>query len=320
MTSADAVLHRSVIGALWYALTDQLLSTANLVAYMNRPKRTDTGSGSAPQSCPAPAGSSPGSILLAVDIGNTNIVLGAYRGDVLHSFWRISTDRRRTADEYAMLLRDLLSSRGLQPSDVSAMVLASGVPPVLAAFEEVARDHWSIEPIPASQGLDLGIPIDYNPPQSVGIDRLVNAVAVLTLYRCPAVIVDFGTATTLDALNGDGVYIGGAIAPGIIIGSEALFERTSLLPRIQLAAPPQAIGRSTVESMQSGILYGYAALVDGLVERFQAELGGGAFVVGTGGLAGVVAPHTRTVEVVNEELTLHGLRLVYERHRGTIGA
>lgn len=257
-----------------------------------------------------------GGLLLAIDIGNTNAVIGVYDGERLHAFWRIATDERRMPDEYAVLLRDLLTLSHHTPDDIGAVVLASVVPPVLLTMQEVCERHWHIHPLVVSQDLDLGIAVRYDPPRSVGADRLANAVAVLEHYRCPALIVDFGTATTIDALDNRGAYVGGAIAPGLLVGLDALVQRTAQLPHIPVSAPAQAIGCNTVESMQAGILFGYAGLVDGLVTRMRAELGGEAFVVATGGLAEAVAPHTGTIDLVNRELTLEGMRLVYQRHAG----
>ncbi len=252
-----------------------------------------------------------GPILLTVDIGNTNICFGPYEGETLRGFWRISTDRHRTSDEYRPLLRELLADAGLATDALSMAVISSVVPPVLT---QILRSlaFWKIPSLTLTADMDLGVPVTYSPVTSVGADRLANAIAVRARYGCPAVIVDVGTATTLDAVDSTGAYIGGAIAPGLDAGMEGLFEQTYQLPRVQLEAPRSAIGKTTVDSIRSGTVLGWAGLIDGLVERFQEELGGEAVVIATGGVAGLVAPHTKHLRIVNEELTLEGLRLAYE--------
>lgn len=262
-------------------------------------------------------------MLLAVDVGNTNIVAGLFAGSEVVAHWRIATDRNRMADEYGMLLRDLVERAGLSADDVDAGVLASVVPPVRTAICQAIRSYFGLEVLVVSPSLDLGIDVRYSPPHGVGADRIANAVAVVKCYGAPAVVVDFGTSTNFDVVSPDGAYVGGAIAVGIELSLEALYGRTAQLPNIALEAPRTAIGTSTVESMQSGIIYGYAGLVDGLVRRITAELGTSPHVVATGGLAGIVAPYAETVEAVDPDLTLVGLRLIYERnsrHKAVSGA
>ena len=254
-------------------------------------------------------------MLLCIDIGNTNIVLGFYRGEELMAQWRIATDHRRMPDEYAVTLRGLFYHNGFSSADVSGVVISSVVPPLTGTFEELCQDYFHQKPLVVDVGIKTGLRIRYDNPREVGADRVVNAAATLRLYGAPACIVDFGTATTFDALSAEGDYIGGAIAPGILISAEALFARTAKLPRIDLVRPPRAIGSNTVQSMQSGILFGYVGLVEGMVARFRAELGADMRVVGTGGLAEVIARETPVIEAVDPWLTLKGLRMIYEMNR-----
>lgn len=255
-------------------------------------------------------------MLLCIDIGNTNIVLGIYKGEDLAAHWRISTDHERMPDEYAMLLLSLFQHKGLSFRDVHDIIIASVVPPLTDKFEEVSRDYFNIEPLVVGAGIKTGIAIRYDRPQEVGADRVVNVAAAYRLYGGPACIVDFGTGTTFDALSARGEYLGGAIAPGIRIAAEALFQRTAKLPRIDLQRPPRAIGRNTVDAMRSGILFGYVGLVEGLVARFRQELGEDMRVIATGGLAELVARETPVIQFVDPWLTLKGLRLIYELNRG----
>lgn len=252
-------------------------------------------------------------MLLAIDIGNTNTVAGAFEGDALVARWRITTDVDRMPDEFAALFDTLFRMSGL-PARFDGVIIGSVVPGVQAAISEVARRYWATEPLILSPRLDFGIEITYTPPEAVGADRIANAAAAIHAYGAPAIVVDFGTATTFDVISRNAAYIGGAIAPGLEISQEALFSRTAQLPRIPLQAPPSAIGTTTVTSLQSGILYGYAGLVDGLVERIRATLGPAAAVIATGGLSTILAPLTTTIEHVDADLTLVGLRLLYERN------
>jgi type III pantothenate kinase len=254
-------------------------------------------------------------MLLAIDIGNTNIVVGVFDGDTLHATWRLSTDTRRMADEYSVVLHSLFEIAQVDPHAVDGVVICSVVPPVQTALAESIQRTWGLDPLLLTTDLDLGLKISYSPPSSVGADRLANALAVVTFYGCPAVIVDFGTATTFDAISRDGTYIGGAIAPGLEVSEEALVVHTAKLPRVPLVPPEAVIGRTTAESLQAGLLYGYGGLVDGLVQRFVAELGRDTRVIATGGLAETVKPCTRTIETVDTSLTLQGLRLLYDRIR-----
>ena len=254
-------------------------------------------------------------MLLAIDIGNTNVVIGVYRGDDLRAQWRVSTDSRKMADEYAMLLGSLFTHAGLRLDHVRAVVISSVVPPLISTFEELSERYLRLSPLIVGPGIRTGVRILYENPKEVGADRIVNALAAYRMYGGPAVVLDFGTATTFDALNKEGDYLGGAIAPGIGIATEALFEHAAKLPRIELVRPRQAIGRNTVASMQSGIIFGYVGLVEGLIARFKQELGP-ARVIATGGLAEVIAKETPLIEVVDQRLTLYGLRLLYELNRG----
>jgi type III pantothenate kinase len=253
--------------------------------------------------------------MLAIDIGNTNTVLGVYRGKELVAYWRIATALHRMADENAVLLTSFLTHAGLSYSEIKDGILSCVVPPLLPVFQEMCRRYMNFTPLVVEPGIKTGMKILYDNPQEVGADRIVNAVAAKALYGTPLIIIDFGTATTFDAVSREGDYLGGAIAPGIVVASEALVARAAKLPHIELVVPPRAIGKNTVASMQSGIMYGYVSLVEGMVARLQEELGGDAHVVATGGLARVIAGQTPVVEAVNRNLTLEGLRLLYELNR-----
>jgi type III pantothenate kinase len=253
--------------------------------------------------------------LLCIDIGNTNIVIGLYQGEELVTHWRVATQHDRMPDEYAVLLLALFARGGFSAEDVLGIAISSVVPPITGVFEELCRDTFSQEPLVVGAGVKTGVRIRYDSPRDVGADRVVNAVAVKSLYSVPACVVDFGTATTFDAIDSAGDYLGGAIAPGIGISAEALFSRTAKLPRVDLTPPGRAIGGSTVESMQSGLLYGYVGLVEGMVARFRSELGKGMKVIGTGGLASAIARETPVFDAIDPWLTLKGLRLVYAMNR-----
>ncbi|MCD6552553.1 MAG: type III pantothenate kinase [Anaerolineae bacterium] len=254
-------------------------------------------------------------MLLCIDIGNTNIVLGVYRGEELVTHWRVATAHNRMPDEYAILLLQLFSYSGHDPATLRGVAISSVVPPLTGTFTELSETYLGLTPLVVDAGVRTGVRIRYDNPREVGADRVVNAVAAYQLYGGPACIVDFGTATTFDAISTEGDYLGGAIAPGIRISAEALFTRTAKLPRIDLVRPPRAIGSNTVQSMQSGILFGYVGLVEGMVARFRAELGADMRVVGTGGLAEVIARETTVIEAVDPWLTLKGLRMIYEMNR-----
>ena len=253
-------------------------------------------------------------MLLAIDIGNTNIVLGVYDGAKLVASWRTATAVHRMADEYAMLANNFFTYRGLRLADVRHVVICSVVPPLVTTFEELVERYLRVKPLLVGPGVKTGIRILYENPRDVGADRIANAVATHRLYGGPSIVVDFGTATTLDAITGQGDYLGGAIAPGITIAAEALFQRAALLYRVELTRPRTAIGRNTAASMQSGILFGYVGLIEGLIARFKQEMGP-ATVIATGGLAEVVSKETSAIDVVDQGLTLEGLRLIFEMNR-----
>ena len=255
-------------------------------------------------------------MLLAIDVGNSNITLGLYDGPAPGPRWRLATVHNRTADEYGMLLDDLLEHAGFEVDVVDAVVMASVVPPLTGVLEEAAKRYLGRAPLVVDAGVKTGVRIRYDDPKQVGADRVVDAVAIRHLYGGPACCVDFGTATTFDAISAEGDYLGGAIAPGIGIAADALFQRAAKLPRVDLVRPPSPIGKNTVHSIQSGLLFGYVSLVEGMVARFRKELGPGMKVVATGGLAETIAKETPVIDVVAPWLTLDGLRLVYEMNLG----
>lgn len=254
-------------------------------------------------------------MLLVIDVGNTNIALGVYRDSTLVANWRIRTQLGRTADEYGMLLRELFDYTGLDFKDIAGIAIANVVPPTIPALHEACLKFFGLDPYVVDPE-EAGINVCYEPKSDVGADRIVNAVAAFALYGGPAVVVDFGTATTFDAVSASGEYLGGAIAPGIDISMEALFRAAARLPRIDLACPRSPIGKTTEASMQAGAVYGFAGQVDEIVTRFRKELGKETKVIATGGLAELIAAESRTIETVNPLLTLEGLRLMYEGYRG----
>jgi len=258
-------------------------------------------------------------MLLAIDVGNTNIVLGVFRGaDLAHS-WRLATLRERTADELGILVTSLCVHHGISREHISGIVLASVVPPLTGTVMAMAREYFGREPFNIDTAANIGMPILYDNPSEVGADRIVNGIAAYEQYGRSAgravIVVDFGTATTFDAISARGEYLGGVICPGPQISADALFQRAAKLPRIDVRKPDRVIGRTTVGSMQAGLFWGYVDMVTGLVNRIRKELGGEAAVVATGGLAASVAPETSVVEHVDPELTLRGLRIVWERNR-----
>ncbi|MBN2147872.1 MAG: type III pantothenate kinase [Anaerolineales bacterium] len=254
-------------------------------------------------------------MLLAIDIGNTNITLGLYDGETLGPRWRLATAHERMVDEYGLQLIGLLAHAERAPHDLHGICLASVVPPLTGTLISACAQYLSLEPLVVDAGVKTGVRVRYEDPRAVGADRIVDAAAVQHLYGGPACVVDFGTATTFDAISADGDYLGGAIAPGIGIAAEALFLRTAKLPRVDLKRPPSPIGRNTIHSMQSGLLFGYVGLVEGMVARFRTELGAGMKVIATGGLAEIVARETDVMHIIAPWLTLDGLRLIWEMNQ-----
>lgn len=259
-------------------------------------------------------------MLLAIDIGNTHTTLGLFDGPNLVADFRLRSERPRTGDEFAALLVSLLGARGFGLKQITGVSMAYVVPPVGDALRDLSRRYFGVEPLVVSAATNTGMAIHYDPPGAVGADRIVNAYAARVLWgepeNVPCVVVDYGTATTLDAVSRDGAYEGGALLPGIGISLDALFAQAALLSRVELTAPPAAIGKNTADALRSGTLLGYAAQTDGMVRRFVSELEGEARVIATGGFAPLIGPHCETVEIVDPDLTLTGLRLLYERARG----
>ena len=254
-------------------------------------------------------------MLLVMDVGNTNTVLGVYQDDRLAHHWRLASLRDRTVDELGVLSRQLFALTNLDPAAIDAVIIASVVPPLSPALAAMSRDYFRVEPLFVEPGIRTGMPILYENPQEVGADRIANSVAAFARYGGPVLVVDFGTATTIDAVSPRGEYLGGAIAPGVQISSEALFERAARLPRVAIHRPDRVIGRNTVHAMQAGLYFGYLGLIDGLLRRMQEELGQPAKVVATGGLAPVFAAEADRFDAVDPNLTLEGLRLIYMRNR-----
>ena len=255
-------------------------------------------------------------MLLAIDIGNTNVTFGVFEGERIKTTWRVSTIIHRTSDEYANVMLALMERQGITAKQIKDVVICSVVPPLLIIFDDVCKHYLKKSPLIVEAGVKTGIRIDMDNPREVGPDRIVNAVAAHQLYGGPVIVIDMGTATTLDVVSKDGRYIGGAIAPGIIISLEALFTRTAVLPRIELALPKKAIGRNTIAAMQSGIVFGYIGLIEGIVARIQSELEETAKVVAAGGLATLIVDASNIINIVNADLTLVGLRMIWELNRG----
>jgi type III pantothenate kinase len=258
-------------------------------------------------------------MLLAIDVGNTNIVLGVFDGEALVHSWRLQTIRERTSDELGLLVDGLFAHAHFDHARIRGVVLGSVVPPLTGTIRSMVERYFSVTALVIEPGVNTGMPILYETPSEVGADRIVNAIAAQEKYgrgqARPIIVVDFGTATTLDAISARGEYLGGAICPGVQISADALFQRAARLPRIDVRKPPQVVGRTTVGAMESGLFYGYVGMVEGLVRRMDDELGGGAICIATGGLANVIAPETQLIDHVDADLTLHGLRLVWERNR-----
>lgn len=254
-------------------------------------------------------------MILVLDVGNTNIVLGVYKGDDLITNWRISTNRQQTADEYGMLISDLFRYHNLDKDSIEAIIISSVVPPIMPMLEEMSRNYFGLEPLIVGPGIKTGMPILYENPREIGADRVVNAIAGFEKYGGPLIIVDFGTATTFCVISAKGEYLGGCITPGIGIATEALFQRAAKLPRIELVKPKKIIGKNTISSMQAGIIYGYIGQVDGIVERIKEEISGELFVIATGGMASLIAEESKTVQKVDKWLTLDGLKIIYQRNK-----
>jgi len=254
-------------------------------------------------------------MLLAIDIGNTNVVLGVFEGESLRESWRIGTKASITADEYAVIIKDLFAFSDIDFRQIDGIIISTVVPPLLSIMTEMSRKYFKIAPMNVTSDLKTGITLSYENPREIGADRIVNAAAAFRLYGGPLIIIDFGTATTFCAVTAKGEYLGGAITPGVKISAEALYQRAAKLPRVELARPSTIIGRDTVSAMQAGILYGYAGLVDGIVGRMKKELSPGARVIATGGLAELVAPETSSNIEVMPNLTLEGLQFIYDTNR-----
>jgi type III pantothenate kinase len=255
-------------------------------------------------------------MMLAVDIGNTNIVLGVYRQrELLHHF-RLNTARQSTVDEYGVLIHNLFSMSGLSVKDIEGVIISSVVPPLVQVIVEMCVKYIGKDPLLVGPGIKTGLNLRYENPREVGADRIVNAVAAIEQYKCPLVVVDFGTATTFDCIDAGANYLGGAIVPGLGIPTEALYQRASKLPRIELEKPKKVIGRNTVHAMQAGIIFGYAGQVEGIVRRIKLEMNAPVLkVIATGGLAPLIAGETDCIDEVNPMLTLEGLRIIYDRNK-----
>ncbi|BDV43079.1 type III pantothenate kinase [Geotalea uraniireducens] len=254
-------------------------------------------------------------MLLVIDVGNSNIVLGIYDGERLIRDWRISTDKAKTTDEYAILVHELFRIAGIGFADIHAIIISSVVPTLTGVLEKLSVGYFGFRPYVIGPGIKTGMPILYDNPKEVGADRIVNAVAGYEKYHTSLIIVDFGTATTFDYVNRKGEYCGGAIAPGLMISMEALFQKASKLPRVEIVCPPAVIAKNTVNSMQAGIFYGYVGLVDEIVNRMRKESKDTPRVIATGGLASLITPESKTIEAIEEYLTLEGLRILYHRNK-----
>ena len=251
-------------------------------------------------------------MLLLLEVGNTNTGLGVHDGTQLVASWRLTSRREQTADEYGVFIHTLLRSRGIEPTAITAVAISNVVPPVQRTLEWMCDAYFGVAPFSVLPGVNVPIAFDVDNPHEVGADRVCNAVAAAALYGPPLIVVDFGTATNFDCVNARGAFAGGAIAPGLVTAADALVARAARLSRVELVAPPTAVGRNTATNIQSGVVLGYAGLVDGLIERMRRELGGDVKVIGTGGLAPQMRELARSIQVVNPDLRLEGLRMIWE--------
>jgi type III pantothenate kinase len=258
-------------------------------------------------------------MLLAIDVGNTNIVLGVFDEKTLVHSWRLQTLRERTSDELGLLVDGLFEHSKVERVQIHGVILGSVVPPLTSTIRAMVERYFAVKPLIIEPGVNTIMPILYENPSEVGADRIVNGVAAWEKFGSaggrPMIVVDFGTATTLDAISAKGEYLGGAICPGVTISADALFQRAARLPRIDVRKPARVVGRTTVGAMESGLFYGYVGMVEGLVRRMDAELGGNSICIATGGLADVISPETALIHHVDADLTLHGLRIVWERNQ-----
>ena len=256
-------------------------------------------------------------MLLAIDVGNTNITMGVFENAKLVATWRMATDTNKMPDEYAILIRNMLPLKDVQTENITGVSICSVVPPLTQVFQELSNSYFKVDPLVVGTGIKTGVRIEYENPRDVGSDRVVDAAAAYDIYGGPVIIVDFGTATVFDAVSKDGTYIGGAIASGINLTAQALYERTAQLRKVELIPPKSAIGRNTTASIQSGIFYGHVGMVEAMVQRFKNEMGGNVKVVATGGMARIIDQETDIFDEINTDLTLIGLRLIYELNLNT---
>ncbi len=257
-------------------------------------------------------------VIFVFDVGNTNIVLGVYDKDVLKHHWRIETNRNKTEDEYGMMVKSLFDHAGLSFNEIDGIIISSVVPPIMFSLERMCQKYFQLKPLVVGPGIKTGLNIKYENPREVGADRIVNAVAAIHEYGSPLVVVDFGTATTYCYINEHKQYMGGAIAPGIGISTEALYSRAAKLPRIEIARPDGVVGKNTVSAMQAGIFYGYVGQVEGIVKRMKDESAVAPTVIATGGLATLIAKESTMIDIVDPFLTLKGLQLIYKRNMDSI--
>jgi len=254
-------------------------------------------------------------MLLTIDIGNTNVTIGVFEKERLRHTWRMATAANKMPDEYAVFLLNAFHNQGLKPTDINGVVMCSTVPPLVIIFTEMLQRYFNAQPMVVGPGIKTGVRVHSDNPREVGPDRIANTAAAHHLYKGPIIVVDVGTATTFDIVTAEGDYIGGVIAPGIALAADALFSRTAALPRIELTAPRKAIGQNTISAMQSGIVFGYVGLIEGIIERIQQELEEKATVVATGGYAYIITPETTVIDTINPDITLIGLRLIHEMNQ-----